>query len=506
MTVILSRMFQKLGPARRLAAWNSLDYLESAMGGSFPFGTGCSGTDGCCHSLKLLDMLFREQLGKSLNPSHEFAAEKVAWKVRFILQHWSPKRMLGDIWDLSKARSKDIRNGQQVDGKLQVSLALFGVECDSVSGLNCHSRSNRDCVASGSGKTGSTAAATFKHVAEHRPGVIGIENVRNLAVTPPGGGKSNLEVVIIKLNQLGYYACAQMLKTHEYGLPQLRERWWIIGFLVGCEPLDQFAEGYQPPAFANDFTDVLAELQVDPLPLERFLSKDFDCEWAAEFQKSVRPEKKAKVDDNYMVDYLQAYEKAGLQWPPEISLEMEELVKHLPARKQQAVHYWTELSKRAGDHGLGEAREYAVDSNMSCDWQHVQRDVVPCLVSTSSIWLINRRSLLQPNEALALQGFSANIIQDCDPPLSCRQKVDLAGNAFSGSVVGGVVLALVIAGDWPMIVANMQKFAAAKAAKAAAKQAVVAMSSDSDGACEGEAEHGESEDADSDEEVSDFSQ
>ena len=52
-------------------------------------------------------------------------------------------------------------------------------------------------------------------------------------------------------------------------------------------------------------------------------------------------------------------------------------------------------------------------------------------------------------------GFSYQLQLACDPPLTCREQVDLAGNAFNGGVCEAVLFALVVGSDWKTIVGHM---------------------------------------------------
>eukprot|EP00959_Pyramimonas_sp_CCMP1952_P367080 7688541-Pyramimonas_sp.AAC.1 len=103
-------------------------------------------------------------------------------------------------------------------------------------------------------------------------------------------------------------------------------------------------------------------------------------------------------------------------------------------------------------------KDLTVDTNLSTDWQNVRVGVTPCLVSTSTIWLLRQRRLLTGDEALALQGFSFKFLQECDPPLTCSEKMDLAGNAFNGATVMSLLFAIFVACDWAVILRQMKAF------------------------------------------------
>ncbi len=82
------------------------------------------------------------------------------------------------------------------------------------------------------------------------------------------------------------------------------------------------------------------------------------------------------------------------------------------------------------------------------------------------------------------------IQQECSPPLSCKEKVDLACTAFSGQVLLAVLLALVTGVDWSLVLGQMQQFTEAKEkrqqAAAAGEQVAAEDDAESDAGDEGE--------------------
>ena len=332
------------------------------------------------------------------------------------------------------------------------------------------SAASRSCVEARVGKTGVTCAAAFSYIQRERPGIVGIENVKNLAAAQPNGGPTNLETVVKRLNNMGYVVLARILSAQKYGFPQSRDRWWILGFLTSAEGIDQSQKGFVLPPFVIEVQSILQQLEVEMLPLSSFLRYTGVCPWIAEFESRGGKDpltKKAKsggaVKDQYTVSTLQEYENQGFAWPPNCNAEFQFYTRHLGDRQRQSIWFWERmLEKHAGDfHGS----VASVDVNMSCEWQHVQKDLVPCLVSTSRTWLIRQMRLMSGMEALNLQGFSYQFQQVCDPPLTCREQVDLAGNAFNGGVCEAVLFALVVGSDWKTIVGHMLSARARRMAK-----------------------------------------
>ena len=62
----------------------------------------------------------------------------------------------------------------------------------------------------------------------HKPKVLLLENVRNFEKHDDG---KTLKTVIKTLNELGYSVFYSVLNASNYGLPQNRERIFIVGFL-----------------------------------------------------------------------------------------------------------------------------------------------------------------------------------------------------------------------------------------------------------------------------------
>jgi hypothetical protein len=153
MNRIARAQLAKLSPGQRLKLWNSLTAFREATGGTLKVGSGCSGTDVLCHAVDILCDVLTSAMGVQVGWSHEFAAEKVEFKRRFLAEHWTPRILLADIAELASATGFDTVSMKPAAISRAI-LAAFGIECDSISGLNCNAKNNRGCVASGNDKTG----------------------------------------------------------------------------------------------------------------------------------------------------------------------------------------------------------------------------------------------------------------------------------------------------------------------------------------------------------------
>ena len=236
---------------------------------------------------------------------------------------------------------------------------------------------------------------------------------------------------------------------------------------AGPQQVHQNMDVLQP--WMQECQALLRDFQIDPLPLsECLLPNNSALLQAAQAREA--PAAAAAVEHGahktYMVDHLQKYGEANLQWPPVLPAERAAAVKHLPIRQQELVHYLYETSTAASSHakqdpgrcssacqgsalgassanqgsalrasGLEEA--VLADVNMSIGWVKMHRGACPCLVGTGRVWLFHKNRELSGEEALALQGF--DIARQHVDDFKRWQLVELAGNAFNGGVCLAVV-------------------------------------------------------------------
>ena len=460
MEQIARLQYANLSAAQQIALSSSLQFIENVEEGRLSFATGCSGTDVISHALNILSSLWQETYGIAVKPDHIFSAEIVDWKRAFITRHWQPKFLFQDVNDLSKDTIKDVKSGNLVAPPAPM-VALFGFECDSISGLNAQSKGNRGCVALNTERTGSTANAVLGYARKTRVPVLILENVKNLNASN-GSNKSDMQSLIGMLNRLGYHVTSALLKATEYGIPQTRDRLYLFAVLMSLDPIDQTSEDFPRPPHVTALAGFLNSCRIDALPLSRFLVLDGAealSEWRSECQarheddvtEPVSKARKVQKRPNsqpreYEVDHLQAFQQAHMAWPPTFTDSFLERTVHLSQRMKEIVFY--------DQATVNESDEEAIrDLNMSFNWGSWQLEHSPCVVSTSHMWLRKRGTSMAPSEALALQGFSHCVQKTCEPPLSCAQTMDLAGNAFNGAVCLAATTAVVGSLDWSLLLA-----------------------------------------------------
>jgi DNA (cytosine-5)-methyltransferase 1 len=92
-------------------------------------------------------------------------------------------------------------------------------------------------------------------IKKHKPKAIFLENVKGLITHDKG---KTLEVILNTLNDLGYCVFTQVVNAKDFGVPQNRERIFIIGFnieKVGNNVDFTFPSKHGQPTFINDFLE-----------------------------------------------------------------------------------------------------------------------------------------------------------------------------------------------------------------------------------------------------------
>ena len=141
--------------------------------------------------------------------------------------------------------------------------------------------------------------------------------------------------------------------------------------------------------------------------------------------------KKQKENLTFEVDHLQAFQEAGLEWPPTLHGGFLEKTKGVSDRAKQLVYY---MEKVHGVPAAGEA-EVTFDCNMTIGWATPTVGKTPCLASTSRIWCLRTGCELRGEDCLHLQGFDRSVLQQPNPrlrgPWTREKLVDLAGDSFA---------------------------------------------------------------------------
>lgn len=314
MTDIVRRQLGNLTPDRLVCIRDALAAMKATFPTGFSIGTACSGSDVIMHIVDVLRKVWMDMFGVDLLIRHTFSVECVDFKQTWIKEHFSPEFLFENVESLSEGLCRDVLSGEMRPTPTCCCFAC-GIECDSVSGLNLHSRENRACVSSGEGRTGRTAKAALSYLQSRRPLLAIFENVRNLNVGSKSSGSagSNLDHLRQSLNQLGYILWDGLLGADAYGMPQRRDRYYMCAFLVSRQPIQQTSEDFRPPAWFYKVGCYLSDLRIDALPLERFWlpkgSSNVLCPEARESTSGASgPSKKGgETSAVWETDHLQAW-------------------------------------------------------------------------------------------------------------------------------------------------------------------------------------------------------
>lgn len=277
MEEVSRRQFQKLTPCQILRYRDNVHKLHRLTGGTLIVGSACSGTDSFMHALNVLIALWKRHFGLTFTARHAFACENVQFKQHFLEQHWDDVECLfPDVTMLGERKTENSKGF--LEAVPWCHIFNCGIECDSVSALNKNRKEHRSCVATATDKTGATAAGCVAYISTHKPLAFMLENVKQLNNKDPVTKKSNLDLLIEMFNDMGYLCRSWSLDPMNYGIPQKRERRYIVGVLAGApdDDIDQFDASFVPPQWFGDVDAYLDQLAIEPLSIRRFLLRDGD--------------------------------------------------------------------------------------------------------------------------------------------------------------------------------------------------------------------------------------
>lgn len=134
-----------------------------------------------------------------------------------------------------------LRTARKVE---QTMFWIAGFSCKSVSRLNPKHQEYRGCATSGSGTTGSTLHGVLTHVKHTHPVFVILENVTTFRT-----GDQNLPAVVTQLRTLGYVVTTHDTSPHMFGIPQHRERLWILAVCSSVMSQDHLCDHCIPPMY-----------------------------------------------------------------------------------------------------------------------------------------------------------------------------------------------------------------------------------------------------------------
>jgi site-specific DNA-cytosine methylase len=181
--------------------------------------------------------------------------------------------------------------------------------------------------------------------------------VKNLHVKDPSSGISNLDSLIDQANECGYLVQALLLDACDFGLPQSRQRYYILGFRVSTAAISQRAKDFKMPAWVDELARMIDIMKVQPLPWHNFIFDSMepgivDLDQAedtvpaakkARNRKTAAAKGKAADDakvENFECDHNDAYTARGFAYPPCFPPEFAQKTKCLTQRRAELLYSW----------------------------------------------------------------------------------------------------------------------------------------------------------------------
>lgn len=138
----------------------------------------------------------------------------------------------------------------------------------------------------------------------------------------------------------------------------------------------------------------------------------------------------------------------NLRYPPQLRLKYDEqqmeVLMQLPQRCREIVYFWDATRETPQD-----PEEEVLDLAQGITRVPTCTNAVPCILPNSVLWLRRRFRVVEPNEALALQGLPRMSYHQL-ASWSGAELMNLAGNAFCGENVLAVLVAALTAYVWPL--------------------------------------------------------
>ena len=170
-------------------------------------GTDCSGIEGPIQALQQLGVPFR----------HEFSCEKDKHCLESIQANYQPRYLYDDM------TTRNVKSLPPID------IYVCGFPCQPFS-----SAGKRQGIDDEKGR-GTIFAYCLEVIRYLRPSCIILENVKGL-LSIEGG--QTFEAILTSLEKLSYRMKWEVLNTKDYGIPQNRERLFMVGLLPGIDEFE----------------------------------------------------------------------------------------------------------------------------------------------------------------------------------------------------------------------------------------------------------------------------
>ena len=194
---------------------------------------------------------FEEVFGNSIDTIFVSEIDKHAQQT-YLNNFLEPKKISGDITQINE---KDIPS-------FDICLAGFPCQAFSLAGQRLGFEDDFKGV---------TRGTLFLEVARicsyHMPKVIFCENVKGLAIHDKG---RTLDVIISTLRKIGYNVYYKILNSKDFGVPQNRERIYIVAFRKDID-----SSGFSFPMEVDSSKVISDIIESEPVSVKYYLSKKY---------------------------------------------------------------------------------------------------------------------------------------------------------------------------------------------------------------------------------------
>ena len=288
---------------------------------SITVGTMFSGCEIVQKVHRALSQHWEEIYGIGIDFDYIFAAEKDTRKQRFLETQVQPKCLFVDAGDLGQAMARE------ATGKLVpvpgCDWLIGGFPCTSKSKQNNNRAQHAQCIDQGTGATGTGLVYMLNYARKHRPMMVTLENVPDLAGAAQGSEESDADIIVGRLKAMGYWTYHTVFDAIDYGSPATRKRWYLLA-LHGCRDDDRTLA-----ALANRIL-MATRLKTGALPLDRFLALDENKRRQAMTDAGMRLEplsatklRAGPSDAVWKDERNQFYRLLGMTWPAQIDSSSE---------------------------------------------------------------------------------------------------------------------------------------------------------------------------------------
>ena len=195
-------------------------------------GTGCSGTDLFIGVLRVQSIIAQEETlgGTPLLFDHVFSCDTKQSSLDFIVRNWSPALLFTNLSVLTDDTARDIISGGDVPVP-PIDLWVCGFECDNYSNLNAGRADGPGSLCTRRGSSGTSGVYCVKYIVKRRPQMFILENVRGFGFK---GKRACSDLAFLKrlLGAAGYAVHDYFLDSRDYGVPQYRPRYYLLGYAV----------------------------------------------------------------------------------------------------------------------------------------------------------------------------------------------------------------------------------------------------------------------------------